>query len=74
MALSSGFVVAGEPAKPTASPAKCVVSGETIGSMGTPFVFTYEGREIQLCCKGCKATFDKNPAKYIEKLNAASKK
>jgi YHS domain-containing protein len=53
----------------------CIVSGEKLGEMGDPFVFTYEGQEIKLCCKDCKAKFDKEPAKYVKKLaEAAAKK
>ena len=46
----------------------CIVSGEKLGSMGKPVVFTHEGQEIKLCCKSCKPKFEKDPAKYLEKL------
>jgi len=49
----------------------CVVSGEALDSMGKPYVFTYEGQEVQLCCMDCKKTFDKNPEEYMKKLAAA---
>ena len=39
--------------------------------MGKPYVFTYEGQEVQLCCKDCKKKFDKDPATYMKKLEAA---
>ena len=32
----------------------CVTDGEKLGSMGKLYVFTHEGREIKLCCKGCR--------------------
>jgi YHS domain-containing protein len=51
----------------------CVVSGEKLGEMGKPFVFTYEGQEVKLCCKNCKKDFDKEPAKYIKKIDEAEK-
>lgn len=51
----------------------CVVSGEKLGEMGKPFVFVYEGQEIKMCCKNCKKDFDKEPAKYIKKLDEAEK-
>ena len=47
----------------------CIVSGEKLGSMGEPFVFVHEGREIKLCCKSCKKKFDKDPAAYLKKLD-----
>ena len=53
----------------------CVVSDEKLGGdMGDPYVFTYEGKEVQLCCKSCKKDFDKNPKKFIKKLTDAEKK
>jgi len=51
----------------------CVVSGEKLGEMGKPYVFTHEGREIQLCCKDCLKDFKKDPAKYVKKLDDAKK-
>lgn len=50
---------------------KCVVSDEKLGEMGKPFVFTYEGQEIKLCCKSCQKDFMKEPAKYLKKLKDA---
>ncbi len=53
----------------------CPVSGEKLGGdMGKPFVFVYQGQEVKLCCPDCKANFDKDPAKYIKKIQAAAKK
>lgn len=49
----------------------CFISGDKLGEMGKPVVFTYEGQEIKLCCKDCKKKFDKDPAKYIKKYNDA---
>ena len=52
----------------------CVVSDEKLGGMGEPFVFEHEGREVKLCCKSCKKDFDKEPAKFTAKIDAAAKK
>ena len=52
----------------------CIVSGEKLGEMGEPFVFTHEGQEIKLCCKSCKKKFDKDPATYLKKLTEAPAK
>lgn len=63
------------PAKPKPYVLKtCAVSGEKLDSMGDPYVFTYQGRELKLCCQDCKKDFDKTPAKYIKKVEAAEKK
>jgi len=52
----------------------CVVSGEKLGEMGKPYVFTYEGREIKMCCKSCRKKFDKDPAKYVKQIDEAAAK
>ena len=52
----------------------CPVSGEKLGEMGKPLVFTYKDQEVKLCCKSCKKKFDKDPEKYIKLIRAADKK
>ena len=54
---------------------KCLTSDEALGGdMGEPYVFIHKDREIKLCCKDCRKDFDKNPAKFVTKLEAAEKK
>ena len=52
----------------------CIVSGEKLDSMGKPFVYDHEGREVRFCCKNCVKDFKKEPAKYLQQLDAAGKK
>ena len=53
----------------------CVVSGEKLGGdMGGPVLYQYQDREIKFCCKNCRKDFDKDPAKYVKKLEAAEAK
>lgn len=52
----------------------CIVADEKLGSMGDPYVFTHEGREVKLCCKGCLKDFKKESAKYVKKMEEAEKK
>lgn len=52
----------------------CPVSGEKLGEMGKPLVFTYKDQEVKLCCKSCKKDFDKDPEKYLKLIRAADKK
>jgi YHS domain-containing protein len=52
----------------------CVVSGEKLGSMGKSYVHNHEGREVQFCCKSCLKDFNKDPQKYLKKLDAAAEK
>jgi YHS domain-containing protein len=47
----------------------CVVSGEDLGDK--PYTFTHNGQTVKLCCKDCLAKFDKDPDKYMAKLNEA---
>ena len=73
--------LAADDAKPAQKPKpytlkKCVVSGEEIDEKGDmkPHVFTFEGREIKLCCEGCLKDFKKGSAKYIKKIEDEEKK
>ena len=53
----------------------CPVSGDKLGAdMGKPYVFVYQGQEVKLCCPMCKADFDKDPAKYLKKIQDAAAK
>ena len=51
----------------------CVVSGEELGAMGDRVAYRYDGREVQFCCPDCIAKFEKEPEKYLEKIEAARK-
>ena len=75
VALASAGPAEGKDAKPKPYSIKtCIVSGEKLGGdMGESYVFTYQGREIQLCCKSCLKDFNKEPAKFIKKLEEAEK-
>jgi YHS domain-containing protein len=53
--------------------ATCVVSGEKLGEMGKPVVTNYNGQEIKFCCKDCVKDFNKEPAKYLKKIEEAEK-
>ena len=75
VALASAGAAEGTNAKPKPYPlTTCIVSGEKLdGDMGKPYVFTYQDREIKLCCKSCLKDFNKEPAKFIKKLDEAEK-
>jgi hypothetical protein len=47
---------------------KCVVSGEDLGDK--PYVFKHNGQTVKLCCKDCLAKFDKEPDKYMAKIQS----
>ena len=50
----------------------CPVSGDKLGEMGKPYVFVYQGQEVKLCCSNCRKDFDKDPAKYLKKIQDAA--
>jgi len=66
-----------KPAEKKAKPyplAKCVVSDEKFeGSDMKPHEFVYQGQTIKLCCKSCLKDFNKEPAKYLKKIEEANK-
>jgi hypothetical protein len=47
----------------------CPVSGEPLGSMGTPVKVTVKEREVFLCCAGCEGAITEDPDKYLAKLD-----
>lgn len=51
----------------------CVVSGESLGSMGEPLEMVYAGRLVKFCCKACIKPFKKDPATHLAKIDAAWK-
>jgi hypothetical protein len=75
VSMASAGAAETKSAQPKPYPLKtCIVSGEKLdGDMGKPHVFTYQDREIKLCCKGCVNAFNKEPAKFIKKLEEAEK-
>ncbi|MBF0571133.1 MAG: YHS domain-containing protein [Candidatus Omnitrophica bacterium] len=52
----------------------CPVSGKEVGVMGPAFKLEYNGKVYNLCCPGCKSTFNNDPEKYskIAEADAAS--
>ena len=47
----------------------CLVTGEKLGSMGTPVVKVYDGQEVKFCCKSCVKKFEAAKTKYLKKLH-----
>lgn len=48
----------------------CAVADGKLGEMGEPVVFEHEGRDLRLCCGGCRPAFDKAPARYLKEVDA----
>lgn len=54
----------------------CVVSGGKLGGMGKPVTYVYRqagqpDRTVVFCCKACIRKFEKEPARYLARLDAA---
>jgi YHS domain-containing protein len=50
----------------------CMISGDKLGGdMGKPVDLIYRNRLVRFCCNDCVKDFQKEPAKYITKLNEA---
>ena len=47
----------------------CPVSGEPLGSMGTPEKVVVKGQEVFICCAACEKSLKNNPDKYLAKLS-----
>jgi YHS domain-containing protein len=47
----------------------CPVGDAPLGSMGMPYKVTVKGHDVYLCCEGCKGALEKDPDKYLAKLD-----
>ena len=79
LAISSLLSAATRAAEATPSPAPyplttCIVSDDKLGDMGKPVTIDYKGQQVSFCCKSCIGSFEKDPAKYLAKLQAPAKK
>lgn len=84
--LLAGTAAFAADAKQPAAPAKakadyplttCVVSDEKLGGMGDPVEYIHKetgkpDRTVLFCCKDCIGDFQKEPAKYLKKLDDAA--
>lgn len=49
----------------------CVVTGEELkpSSMGDPINYVYKNRLVRFCCAGCIKKFEKDPTRYLSKID-----
>lgn len=47
----------------------CLVTDNKLGSMGDPVTIVHENRELKFCCSPCVKKFEKEPGKYLPKLD-----
>ena len=50
----------------------CIVADDKLDKDAV--AFDYQGRQYKLCCESCRKDFDKEPAKFVKKLEDAEKK
>jgi hypothetical protein len=48
----------------------CPVTGDKLGSMGTPVPVTAKGRTIYVCCQGCIDEVKADPDTFLRKVDA----
>lgn len=46
----------------------CPVTEEGLGTMGPPIKVSVEGRDVFICCAGCREPLLEDPAKYLANL------
>lgn len=46
----------------------CPVTGEPLGSMGVPIKMDVKGRDVFICCAGCKGTVEEDPDAILAKV------
>jgi len=46
----------------------CPVTDEPLGSMGSPLKISLKGRDVFLCCEGCKDALQDDPDAFLAKL------
>ena len=61
-------VASNTPAKRPYPLKTCLVSGNTLDSMGDTITEVYENQEVKFCCEPCVKKFHANPAKYLPKI------
>jgi hypothetical protein len=67
--LALGAITGGVAADVKPYPKKtCLVTGNKLGSMGTPVRRVYADQEVKFCCKPCVAKFEKDPERFLAKL------
>ncbi len=50
----------------------CVVTGDSLDSMGEPLDYVHDGRLVRFCCKSCIEEFTETPEKFLAMIDTAS--
>lgn len=46
----------------------CIVSDEPLDPARKPLSVVYNGQEVRVCCRECRADFQGNPEKFLQKI------
>lgn len=46
----------------------CIVSDEELEAARKPLSVVYNGQEVKVCCRECKADFLDDPEKFLKKI------
>jgi len=76
LALAALLLFAGcaSPGAKTAKPYPldtCIVTDNTLGSMGRPITSVHEGQEVKFCCAPCVKKFERDPERYLQKIKSS---
>ncbi|RYD47013.1 MAG: hypothetical protein EOP85_06285 [Verrucomicrobiaceae bacterium] len=71
--LATGLHAAKEKTKPYPKDI-CIVTDNKLGSMGRVITKTHGNQEVKFCCKPCVKKFNKDPEKFLGKLETNTKK
>lgn len=55
---------------PTGRKKRCLVTGESLGSMGDPITVTLKAKAVRVCCEACVAAVKRSPDRYLRKVAA----
>ena len=55
---------------PTGRKKRCLVTGESLGSMGDPITVTLKAKTVRVCCEACVAAVKRSPDRYLRKVAA----
>lgn len=70
--LASTKSAPADPEEAIALQSVCPVTGQKLGSMGTPIPVKAAGQTVYLCCAGCRNPIERDPQKYIARIRTVS--
>jgi YHS domain-containing protein len=47
----------------------CIVSDEPLDESRRPISIVYQGQEVKVCCRECRADFKNSPEEFLKKIS-----